>query len=186
MNDLSNPFLRRLRDNIQSLPADQLSIAGFRSAAVVVPLIQTGAGWELIFTVRSKQLSNHAGQVSFPGGKVDEGETLEQAAVRELQEEVGLNVTQILGQLHSHPSPAKFVVTPIVCELDWPQEMMVNPAEVDEVFTASLDQLSKLKPRIETRSIQHDTRDIRFYDYKRWTIWGLTGNIIHDLVQLSR
>lgn len=179
------PFIHQLGNQIAKLSPNRLRIDGFRPAAVVVPLLNTQQGWELLFTVRSKKLTHHAGQVSFPGGKVDEGETLEQAAVRELHEETGLVVNRLLGQLHSHPSPAKFIVTPVVALIDWPQTLSLSPHEVDEVFTVPLKTLASITPRTERRTIEHDHRVIRFYDYRDKEIWGLTGNIVNDMLQLT-
>ncbi len=180
----SSPAIELLRKQIASLPPDALEIKGFRPAAVVVPLLYASEGWEILFTVRSKQLANHAGQIAFPGGKVDQGETLEQAAIRELHEEVGLEVSRILGRLHAHPSPAKFVVTPVVAILNWPQDFNINRDEVDEVFTVPLRSLASITPRTETRTIEQVTRTIRFYEYQHRMIWGLTGNIVSDLLHM--
>ena len=173
-----------LKNRIASLSASPLEIDEFRSAAVVVPLFRSESDWKLLFTVRSEQLSNHAGQVAFPGGKVDEGESLQEAAIRELDEEVGIKTRDILGQLPSHLSPAKFVVTPIVALLDWPQPLKINPAEVAEVFSVPIRDLQKITPRTETRTIKNTTQTIRHYDYQQHTIWGLTGNIVNDLLKL--
>lgn len=173
-----------LKKRIARVATAPLEIEEFRSAAVVVPLFRAESDWKLLFTVRSEQLSNHAGQVAFPGGKVDEGESLEEAAIRELDEEVGLRTQEILGQLPSHLSPAKFVVTPIVALLDWPQTLKINPAEVAEVFSVPINQLKKITPRTETRTVKNTTQTIRHYDYQQHTIWGLTGNIVNDLLEL--
>lgn len=177
-------LIRDLQDRLASLPQAPLEIQDFRSAAVVVPLFHSGTSWELLFTVRSDQLSNHAGQVSFPGGKVDRGETLEQAAIRELGEEVGLSIDTVVGKLRSHASPAKFVVTPIVAFLDWPQQLQINPAEVAEVFTVPIHELKTITPRTETRVIKNTSRVIHYYDYRKHVIWGLTGSIVNDLLEL--
>lgn len=184
--EFGRDLLPRLEWSLRRLQPADLVIDGFRQAAVVVPLLKSADSWELLFTVRSSELSNHAGQISFPGGKVDAGETLEQAAVRELQEEVGLDVQRTLGCLSPVPSPAKYVVTPIVAVLDWPQPLKINPHEVAEVFTVPVQQLAQIEPRRESRTIQGVTRDILYYDYPQRVIWGLTGSIISELLQLAR
>ncbi len=160
----------------------------FRQAAILVPILKTETGLELLFTVRSSQLSSHAGEISFPGGRVDDGETLEEAARREAFEEIGLTVTSenILGYLDDVPSPAKYIVTPVVAMLEKPLDFTLSQAEVEEVFTADLSELFKLEPRSEERILQGHRRVIHFYTYQERVIWGLTGNVLKNLLDVLR
>src|SRR5690606_15769393 len=89
----------------------RMEIEGFRRAAVLVPLLDAPGGVEVLFTVRAAALKSHAGEIAFPGGRLDPGESHLEAALRETQEEVGLVVTpeQVLGRLSDHPSPAGHV-----------------------------------------------------------------------------
>jgi 8-oxo-dGTP pyrophosphatase MutT (NUDIX family) len=166
----------------------QLEWAGFRKAAILVPILKTEAGFELLFTVRSSQLSSHAGEISFPGGRVDDGETIEEAARREAFEEIGLTVTSesILGFLDDVPSPAKYIVTPVVAVLEKPLDFTLSQAEVEEIFTADLEVLARLEPRAEERILQGHRRLIHFYSYQHRTIWGLTGNVVKNLLDITR
>lgn len=159
---------------------------GFCKAAVLVPLLKTETGYELLFTVRSSQLSSHAGEISFPGGRVDEGETLDDAARREAFEEIGITVTSeaILGYLDDVPSPAKYIVTPVVAVLEKPLDLTLSQAEVEEVFTADLEVLGRLEPRSEERILQGNRRVIHFYHYRERLIWGLTGNVLKNLLDV--
>jgi 8-oxo-dGTP pyrophosphatase MutT (NUDIX family) len=161
---------------------------GFRKAAILVPILKTETGFELLFTVRSSRLSNHAGEISFPGGRVDEGESLEEAARREAFEEIGLSVTSeaLLGYLDDVPSPAKYIVTPVVAMLEKPLDLTLSQAEVEEVFTADLEVLGRLKPRREERILQGHKRFIHFYSYQERVIWGLTGNVLKNLLDIIR
>ena len=158
----------------------------FRPAAVLVPILKTETGFELLFTVRSSRLSSHAGEISFPGGGVDEGETLDEAARREAFEEIGLTVTSeaLLGYLDDVPSPAKYIVTPVVAVLEKPLDLTLSQAEVEEVFTADLEALSRLEPRKEERILQGHHRVIHFYTYQERVIWGLTGNVLKNLLEV--
>jgi 8-oxo-dGTP pyrophosphatase MutT (NUDIX family) len=151
-----------------------------------VPLLKTQAGYELLFTVRSSQLSSHAGEISFPGGRLDEGETIDDAARREAFEEIGLTVSSesILGLLDDVPSPAKYIVTPVVALLEKPLDFTLSQAEVEEIFTADLAELARLEPRAEERILQGHRRLIHFYSYQQRTIWGLTGNVVKNLLDV--
>ena len=173
---LSQALEHRLRRTVD--------IESYRAAAVFVPLLESDQGWELLFTIRSQQLSNHAGQISFPGGRVDDGETLEKAAIREMQEEIGAQPDRVIGLLDDHPSPAGYIVTPFVGMIEWPQTLDLNAAEVESVFSVPLSRLAGIQPRIETRMIENFQRNIHFYDYDERTIWGLTANIVKNLMDI--
>ena len=176
----------RLKTALADRERDVMHIEGFRPAAVLVPVLQGEGGPELLFTVRSSNLSSHAGQISFPGGRCDPGETVEAAARRETLEEVGLEVAEsdLLGFLDDHPSPARYIVTPVVALLPWPQPLRLNPAEVDAVFTASLTDLFALTPYTEERQLMQYRRNLHFYPYGERLIWGLTGNVLKNLLDL--
>ncbi|MFT5221055.1 MAG: 8-oxo-dGTP pyrophosphatase MutT (NUDIX family) [Planctomycetota bacterium] len=96
-----------------------------------------------ILTTRASQLSNHPGQRAYPGGRVDAGETAAQAALRELAEEVGLELeaTAILGQLDDYETRSGFVITPFVVWGGDKVELSANPAEVDCIHRIPLTEL---------------------------------------------
>ena len=178
--------ISKLKTNLKHFERETMSIDGFRQAAVLVPLLRGPEGLELLFTVRSAALSNHAGQISFPGGRGDPGETPTQTARRETLEEVGLEVGEdaLLGELNELPSPARYVVTPIVGVLDWPQPLTLNPAEVEEAFTVPLDALRTLEPRTEVRYLEGMERTLYYYPWRERMIWGMTGNILKNLLDV--
>lgn len=162
-----------------------MTLEGFRRAAVLVPLIKREDDLELLFTVRSSKLSSHAGQIAFPGGRLDEGEDFIQAALRESNEEVGIQATtvEIIGELDQHPSPARYVVTPIVGLVE-PQKLVLNEDEVEEVFTVTLSELKTIVPYSEDRHLNGYSRRLYYYPYEEHVIWGLTGNIIKNLLDV--
>lgn len=173
----------QVRSSMASHHPDVLAIDGFRNAAVLVPLLQGPSGLELLLTVRASTLRSHAGQIALPGGRLEQGETFIDAAIRETFEEVGLVVdpAAVLGELSDHPSPAGYVARPVVALLEWPQPVRVDPGEVAEVFTVPLSGLRAVEPRSELRELKDFRRRIYFYQWGERNIWGFTGNVIKDL-----
>ncbi|HEX7004385.1 MAG TPA: CoA pyrophosphatase [Trueperaceae bacterium] len=182
----ARPTLEQLRQVLGRNRPERLEIAGYRRAAVLVPVLDGPEGLELLFTVRGEELRHHAGQVAFPGGRVEEGESVEEAALRETFEEIGVELppSAIIGRLDDHPSPARFVATPLVAVLDWPQALEPNPSEVAEVFSVPLAELFGIVPRWEKRVLEGLERRIHFYAWGERLIWGFTGNVVKDLLDL--
>jgi 8-oxo-dGTP pyrophosphatase MutT (NUDIX family) len=165
-------------------PRERLDIEGFRRAGVLVPLLDAPDGLELLFTVRASTLPHHAGQIAFPGGGLEHGESVVEGALREADEEIGLEVeaTEVLGCLDDLPSPARYVATPVVAVVAWPQPLTLSPAEVDEAFTVPLAELSSLTPHSEERELRGVRRTIFSYRWNERNIWGFTGNVLHNLL----
>ena len=180
--DLATFLKHRLAVRTRDTP----HIEGFRRAAILVPILNTPRGYEILLTVRAEHLKNHAGEIAFPGGRVDDGETIEAAARREMREEVGVDVHDdaILGLLDDAPTPARYMVTPVVAVFDEPQGFRLQASEVGEVFTASLKVLSETAPRAESRILEGHRRTIYFYPYEGRMIWGFTGVVLKTLLDI--
>ena len=150
MAHLVDPKFRRLvESNLKEFDYIQASTDG-RSAAVAVTIVDSGFGpvlsgmtqfkvWQesasLILTRRSSRLRNHAGQWSFPGGRLEQGETPELAALREMREEIGLKVSEenIIGRLDDFVTRSGFIMTPVVCWAGNQKKLEPNPAEVESI-----------------------------------------------------
>jgi 8-oxo-dGTP pyrophosphatase MutT (NUDIX family) len=152
---------------------------GPRGPRVIVPP-------RLLFTVRTADLPTHPGQISFPGGKRDPiDETLEETALREAREELGLaQGVRILGRLDDVPTPAGFVITPVVGALAEPLGLAPNAREVAEVFSVPLPELR----RVYQAGGERDWMGVRYvmheYPYERWRIWGATAAMVQQLLGL--
>lgn len=110
-------------------------------AAVLVPLVQNPEGLSVLLTQRTAHLPTHAGQIAFPGGKVDaEDSSVHAAALREAEEEVGLQRrhVEVIGQLPIYTTGSGFHITPVVALVLPPFELELNPGEVDAVFEVPL------------------------------------------------
>lgn len=160
-----------------------------RQAAVLVLLIRQAGGWELLLTVRPTAMGTHAGQVCFPGGAMDAGETPEQTAEREFQEEVGGDVKRLkqVGRL----SPvfvfnSNFAVTPCVAIADGPLEFNPSPAEVAAILSVPLTHLADRSQRSE---LTISRRGLVFtapcYPFEQRQIWGATALMIAELLEIT-
>lgn len=163
--------------------------AELRPAAVLLPLVERVSGWQLVLTKRAAHLSQHAGQIALPGGRLDPGETHEQAALRESHEEIGLDPTTVtlIGTLPDHRTVTGYAIRPFVGLVSHTTPFVPTSEEVAEVFDVPLSHV--LEPsnfRIEGRMWQGTFR--RFYTLPvgPWYIWGATARILRQLAEGSR
>lgn len=120
--------------------------ADLRPAAVALLLSKDAEGRAcFIITRRPGHLRRHAGQWALPGGRLDEGETPREAALRETQEEIGLDLppSSILGRLDDFPTRSGFRITPFVCWNETDQTLRADPEEVERIHVVPLDELEK-------------------------------------------
>ncbi len=156
-----------------------------RQAAVLVPLYVDGGQLWTLLTKRAEELPHHRGQIAFPGGGRELGEDLWSAALREAEEEVGIDRRRVvrLGELDEVATPSGFRVVPCVGAMPFPCELVPNPGEIDEVFGTPLAELAN--PRlIEEREvlINGHRRRLRMYHVGRFLVWGMTARILQNLL----
>jgi len=157
-------------------------------AAVLVPIVNQPGGLTLLFTQRTAHLHDHAGQISFPGGRVDAGDADRVAtALREAQEETGLDPArvQIVGQLPDYDIPTGFRVTPVVGWVEPPFELKPDPFEVADVFEVPLTFfLDPANHRRHTDVRDGRTRHYYSMPYGERNIWGATAGMLYSLFQI--
>ncbi|MCX8501458.1 MAG: CoA pyrophosphatase [Alphaproteobacteria bacterium] len=153
-----------------------------RTAAVLVPFILRNSGFTVLFTKRSEGLTDHAGQISFPGGCIDQGDrTLVDTAKRETFEEVGIaeRAVEVITTLASVRTATGFIIHPIVGLVDSSVQLVTNPSEVAQVFEVPLTYLLRAEnyqqELIETSVGLQKYETIR---YNKHRIWGATASII--------
>ncbi len=179
-----------LRKKLAARPRTRVTLDGFAPAAVLVPVVvQPGEPDRLLFTERRHDLSTHAGQIAFPGGKQDaEDADAAACAVRETSEELGIEpaAVEVLGLLDDVPTPTRFVITPVVARVRGPLEMLPNPAEVASVFAAELGALADPARYTAngTRTFLGVTYEMHEYRWEPHRIWGATARIVHQLMAL--
>ncbi len=156
------------------------------SAAVLVPLIAAETGTRVILTRRAAHLAAHAGQISFPGGRVDDTDScVIGAALREAEEEIGLDphAVDILGQMGTYLTVTGYLVTPVVAAITASVALRANPDEVDDIFTVPLSFLRDPDHR-RTERLRHEGRGhtVYRYQYGPHDIWGATAAMLVHLV----
>ncbi len=156
---------------------------GMRRAAVLVPLVQAPEGTALVLTQRTETVERHKGQISFPGGGLEDGERPLDAALRETHEEIGISPADVdvLGELDDEETTVSgFLVTPFVGVVPFPSRLRLSPREVRAVLQVPLRVL--LDPhnvRTEVWTRREDERVVMyFYTAGRDVIWGATARII--------
>ncbi|MFQ5942054.1 MAG: NUDIX hydrolase [Anaerolineales bacterium] len=160
-------------------------------AAVLIPLYQEEGAWKLLFTRRTDSVDVHAGQISFPGGRIEASDgTATAAALREAEEEIGLDPSDVetLGQLNPLLTVTQFLVTPVVGIIPWPYSFALNSTEVARIFGVPIDWLAD--PRnleVKERQPLIPGRNVLVYYFKEFdgeTIWGVTARITVDFLQI--
>ena len=132
--------------NLALHAATSLQPCGRKRAAVCLILTDDGAGdAALVLTLRAKHLSAHSGQFALPGGRIDAGESVIEAALREAREEIGLELAResVLGWLDDYPTRSGYVITPVVAWAPEHAAMRANPTEVEEIYRVHLSELSQ-------------------------------------------
>ncbi len=154
-------------------------------AAVLVPIVLHPAGQTVLLTQRTAHLRDHAGQISFPGGRVEADDlTPTHTALRETEEEIGLSreSIEIVGFLPEYRTGTGFRVTPVVALVHPPFTVQPDPFEVAEIFEVPLDFL--LDPANHQRHSLHYRGALRNYfamPYGDYFIWGATAGMIRSL-----
>jgi len=157
-------------------------------AAVLVPVV-LGNPPGILLTKRTAHLNKHAGQVSFPGGRIDPGETPEAAALREAEEEVALapRDVELLGRMADYVTGTGYRITPVVGLLPPGLTLHPSPHEVESVFELPIDVLLDPEaPRRQRRERFGNLREYWVWPHPDHFIWGATAAILVHLAQKLR
>jgi 8-oxo-dGTP pyrophosphatase MutT (NUDIX family) len=161
--------------------------AGARLSAVLIALADGPRGAEVLLTRRSMEMTTHKGEVSFPGGRVDSGETAIETALREAHEEVGLDPTasQIVGELqHLSTFVSKSYIVPIVARLGHRPSLSPQTMEADRVMWVPVAEFTKPGTyRQERWANLPPDRPLHFFELDDETVWGATAHMLIDLFE---
>jgi 8-oxo-dGTP pyrophosphatase MutT (NUDIX family) len=176
-----------LRALLSPWPAHREMAFGLHVAAAVLVGLEPGRGVWL--TRRDMHLSSHAGQVSFPGGKVEAGETVTDAALREAAEEVCLapGDVEVLGRIDDFVTGTGFHIAPVVALLRPGVRLMAAPAEVAELFCLPFEVLMDAQAPQRRRAVwAGGERDFWVWFHGDHVVWGATAMMLVNLARRLR
>ena len=158
-------------------------------AAVLVPVVM-GAEPSVLLTKRTSHLTKHAGQISFPGGRIDPGDSgPEAAALREAQEEIGLDTgsVEVLGRLTDHVTGTGYRITPVLAVVPPGLSYRLSPEEVEAIFELPMRVvLDPDAPRRQRQHVRGVWREYWVWPHPQHFIWGATAAILVQLAQRLR
>src|SRR5579872_2026739 len=159
-------------------------------AAVLIPLVERPEGMTVLLTQRASQLKNHAGQISFPGGRIEpEDSGPREAALREAREEIGLDAqfVSVAGYLADHILLSGFLVTPVVAFVRPGFELLLDAKEVQDTFEVPLSHVfDPANHRSRRRRLGATLGELEVWDipYAGRNIWGATAGMLLNLYKL--
>ncbi|MEQ9348034.1 MAG: CoA pyrophosphatase [Thalassospira sp.] len=190
-------ILQRRGDHAVDYPGSKSRARAFaegelvsRPAAVLVPLVKRDDGLHVILTRRTDHLSDHAGQISFPGGRQEEEDaTLEETALRETEEEIGLSRRHInlIGRIDDYYTVTGYQVTPIIGLITPPFDLVPDDHEVAEVFEVPLTFiLDPNNQKLQSVTFEGTRRRYFAIPYQEYYIWGATAGMLVNFSEVIR
>jgi 8-oxo-dGTP pyrophosphatase MutT (NUDIX family) len=184
----TDEIVRRVRPRLHTGSLQPPSAAA-RPSAVLVLLADGTNGAEVLLTRRAMHLRNHRGEVSFPGGRLDAGETYVDAALREAEEEVGLerSLPEVIGVMQPMSTMVSLSwIVPVFARVDEPVVLHGHPGEVDRVLWVPLHDFTlpgTYREEVWTRA--DDVNNILFFELDDETVWGATARMLHHLLRAA-
>ncbi len=185
LEELLGPKVMRGDGDLRPIEwAERDQVPVLRAAAVLVPVVEHASGPSVLLTRRADHLGNHAGQVAFPGGKIEIGEAPAEAALREADEEVGVKASfiEIAGYLDTYETGTGFRILPVVGFVRPGFTLTIHDGEVAEVFEVPLSFLMDPKNH-ERHKATWRGREREYYamPYNGHYIWGATAGMLKNM-----
>ncbi len=189
LDGLPDAARRPGESDYQLNPAEPARVA-YTPAAVLVPLVDRPEGMTILLTLRTEHLTDHAGQVSFPGGRVEAGDRdVIDTALRETEEETGIErrFIDVLGYLDRYRTITGFDIEPVVGLVSPGFRLRPDPFEVAEVFELPLERVLCAES-FRRQARLHQGRERHFYEipHEDYHIWGATAGILRNLCARAR
>ena len=163
--------------------SDRIEPSNLKPASVVVGIIERDKPY-IFLTKRSNNLEQHSGQIAFPGGKVEIGETFREAAIREAREEVGLSASEfnLSGYLDTYETGTGYRILPVVGFIEPRFIPKVNKDEVAETFEVPLDfVMNERNHKLQSGHWKGMIRNYYTISYQSYNIWGATAGMIRNM-----
>ncbi len=178
----------QIEERLRARRRRTLTLPGAIPAAVLAPLFEKDGAAHLLLTLRTNHVASHKGQISFPGGAVEEGdESLAETALRETFEEVGIRSkdVRIIGEMDDVPAVSDHVVTPIIGVIPHPYNFRVSADEIEELIEIPLGFfMDTANCRTEWHNFRGQITPIYYYQYGRHNVWGLTAYMIRCFLEV--
>ena len=162
-------------------------------ASVLLPIVAREQGLTLLLTQRASHLTDHGGQISFPGGRMEEFDvTAIETALRETEEEIGLDRRhiEVIGELPEYFTGTGYRITPVVALAQPPFDLRADPFEVAEIFEVPLaflmDGMNHQRRTVEFPNDEMGRRTFYAMPYERFFIWGATAGMLRNLFHFLR
>lgn len=169
------PVIDQIREKMEGYKPKRFLLPPLMPQAAVLMPVTLSPEPQIILTVRSQDMPTHAGQVAFPGGRHEKGESIQQTAFREAEEEVGIHANQVelLGQLTPLASKHGMKVTPFVGLIEDDTQLIGDPREIAEIFRVPLSYFLETEPQL-SQPIKFLGQSFRIpnYYYEGKHIWG--------------
>ena len=180
-------MIQRLRQLLSQSPKRHIVDANRVPAAVLVPIYDKLGQFHILLTKRTEQVTEHKGQISFPGGAYEKDDrTLLLTALRECAEEIGLmpEDVEVLGELDDEVSlTSKYVISSFVSLIPWPYQFKLNQEETEEIIEVPVSVLlDKPSLRQETETMDGEELTSYSYHYQGSIIWGATARILNQFL----
>lgn len=190
-------IVQRIGDHAVDYPGSKSRARAFaegeliaRPAAVLVPLVKRDDGLHVILTRRTDHLSDHAGQISFPGGRQEQFDaTIEETALRETEEEIGLarHHIELIGRIDDYYTVTGYQVTPVIGLVTPPFDLVPDDHEVAEVFEVPLEFiLNPSNQKLQTVTFEGARRRYFAIPYREYYIWGATAGMLVNFSEVLR
>jgi 8-oxo-dGTP pyrophosphatase MutT (NUDIX family) len=188
MNYCEKDFINQIKNLLSSRQRRVIEHPPFSRAAVLVPVFNKDGSCHLLFTKRTEKVKYHKGEISFPGGMLDKGDSsLKKTALRETSEEIGLNEKDvtIIGVLDDIVTTTEFIVTPFVGFFPYPYSFKPSPIEIAELIEVPLSFLLDENCFSESEIFRGGQNEIVYnYQYGHHHIWGATAKILKQFLDL--